>query len=106
MLSSAPISVELLHELLFVGTPAALLAVVAVVARPRGALLGIVLGLVTFLVTVGTPATWIAYHLLPGFDQFRPLGRALFLWAFAVAILGGLGLDVLQRWALQLSAIP
>jgi hypothetical protein len=97
--SSEPASGELLHELVFVGTPAALLALIGVLGRRPGAALGVVIAAVTFLVTVGTPATWLAYHGLPGFEHFRPLGRALFLWCFAISLLGGLGLDAVQRWS-------
>jgi hypothetical protein len=96
--SSEIVSADLLHELVFVGSAAALLAVVGAVSRRPGALLGVLLVVVTFLVTIGTPVTWFAYTFVPGFEHFRPLGRALFLWCFGIALLGGLGLDALQRW--------
>jgi membrane protein YfhO len=93
-----PVSTDLLHEMVFVGTPVMLLAVCGALRRAPGAALGRWLMLGTLLVTVGTPALWVVYHVLPGFAYFRPLGRALFLWCFAVALLGGIGLDGIIRW--------
>lgn len=41
----------------------------------------------------------LLFALLPGFDQFRAPARAIMLWAFAVSILGAVGVDVLaRRW--------
>jgi Bacterial membrane protein YfhO len=96
---SETISAELMHQMVFVGTPVALLALLGFFLRAPGAALGRWVGLGTLLVTIGTAALWIPYHLLPGFAYFRPLGRALFLWCFAVALLGGIGLDGIVRWA-------
>jgi hypothetical protein len=96
---SEPISADLMHQMVFVGTPVAVLAIVGFFRRAPGAALGRWLAIGTFLVTIGTFALWIPYHLLPGFAYFRPLGRALFLWCFAVALLGGLGLDGILRWS-------
>jgi hypothetical protein len=88
-----------MHEMVFVGTPVAALAIVGFLRRAPGTALGRWLALGTLLVTIGTAALWIPYHLVPGFAYFRPLGRALFLWCFAVALLGGIGLDGLVRWS-------
>jgi Bacterial membrane protein YfhO len=96
---SEPISADLMHQMIFVGTPVALLALVGFFRRAPGSALGRWLAIGTLLVTTGTAALWIPYHLLPGFAYFRPLGRALFYWCFAVALLGGLGLDGLIRWS-------
>jgi hypothetical protein len=93
-----PLTAENMHEMTFVGTAVALLAVIGAASRRPGAWLGGLLALTTLLVAIGTPLTWFAYHLIPGFEYFRPLGRGLFLWCFAVALLGGLGLDVVVRW--------
>jgi hypothetical protein len=93
----SPVSTDLLHEMTFVGSAAALLALVGLLARGPGAWLGRVLAAGTLLLTVGTPLTWLAYRGWPGFAFFRPWGRALFLWCFAIALLAGLGLDLIQR---------
>lgn len=93
------VSADLLHKLVFVGTATAFLALIGAFSRRSGSLLGVALAIGTFLITVGTPLTWFAYTFVPGFEHFRPLGRALFLWSFAIALLGGLGLDTVQRWA-------
>ena len=93
-------------NMVYMGVPAVFLALVGAFRRKPGAALGRTLAVVTALVVLGTPLTWLAYHLIPGFGFFRPLGRALFLWNFAIAILSGLGLDVtiasLRRHTYQL----
>jgi hypothetical protein len=96
---SEPISSDLMHQMVFVGTPVAALAIIGFLRRAPGSALGRWVAVGTFLVTIATPALWVPYHLLPGFAYFRPLGRALFLWCFAVALLGGIGLDGIVRWA-------
>jgi hypothetical protein len=96
---SESISADLMHQMVFVGTPVAALALVGILRRAPGTALGRWLAIATLLVTTGTAALWIPYHLLPGFAYFRPLGRALFLWCFAVALLGGLGLDGIIGWS-------
>ncbi|HYU18952.1 MAG TPA: YfhO family protein [Chloroflexota bacterium] len=86
------------HRLLFLGTATAYLALIGVFVR-RHPLVGYArwLGLVVLLVVLGTPVAWLAYVLLPGFNAFKPLGRALFLFNFAVAILAAFGLDFILR---------
>lgn len=86
-------------EMMFVGLPTALLAIIGFFARRPGAGFGRALGLTILLMTTGTPVTWIIFHLVPGFGGIRPIGRTLFLWEFAIAILGGIGLDACLRWA-------
>jgi hypothetical protein len=92
-----PATEATLHTLTFVGAAVAFLALAGLVARGPAASLGRWLGLITLLVVVGTPLTRLAYDLLPGFEHFR-LGRGLFLWAFALALLAAAGLDLILRW--------
>ncbi|MCZ7527338.1 MAG: hypothetical protein M5U14_13735 [Acidimicrobiia bacterium] len=93
-----PTSDRMNQSMAFAGTGVALLAVAGAVQRRPGAALGRSIALGTALVVLGTPLTWLAYELVPGFPHLRPLGRLLFLWCFAVALLGGLGLGALVRW--------
>lgn len=90
---------DLNYAMMFVGVPTAVLAVIGLFQRRAGAVFARWLLVIVFAVTLGTPATWLAYHVIPQFSGFRPLGRALFLWDFAVALLGGIGLDACLIWA-------
>ncbi|MDQ2783982.1 MAG: hypothetical protein M3Y58_03145 [Chloroflexota bacterium] len=92
-------TLPLLYMMAFNGLPIALFALIGLFQRRAGVVFGRVLLIGTFLTLIGTPATWLAYHLVPGFSGFVGLGRALFLWNFAVVLLGGIGLDALLRWA-------
>ncbi|MCZ7527340.1 MAG: YfhO family protein [Acidimicrobiia bacterium] len=90
---------DVYHELLFLGTPTAFLALLgAVRARHRYAIFATLLATGALLVALGAPLLWLPYELLPGFDNFKPLARVLFLFAFGVSILAAFGLDwVLRR---------
>ncbi len=101
-----PITAPRMHEMAFAGTVPAGLAVIGILGRRPGAWLGRVLLVATFAIVLGTPLTWFAYHLVPGFQQFRPYSRLLFLVAFAVALLAGLGLESVCRWSRRLPASP
>lgn len=93
---SLPLTADkLLSSTVFVGTPTAVLALVGAVVRRKGSGLGGAAAVGTVLLTVGTPLTWAAYHLIPGFGFLRPLGRLQFLFGFGVAVLAALGLDAL-----------
>jgi hypothetical protein len=92
-----PVTMGTMHQMAFAGTATALLAVVGALSRRPGGLLGRALAAGVFAVAVGTPATWIAYHVIPGFQVFRPYSRLLIFWTFAVTLLGGLGLDAVVR---------
>jgi len=92
--SATPIGApEMNTTMTFVGTATVLLAFVGLFRKGPGRTFAIVLGLVLFLVAVGTPATWLAYHLVPAMNVFRPYSRFTLWWVFAIAVLGGLGLD-------------
>jgi hypothetical protein len=86
------------HAAIFAGTAVALLALIGLSARRRGAWFARVLAAVTLLVALGTPALALPYWTLPGFDNLKPLGRVLFLFAFALAILAAFGLDAVLGW--------
>jgi len=95
-----------LHEMTFVGTLTGCLALVGFLVRRPGAWFGRVLFIVALGIAVGTPLTWFAYHFVPGFKIFRPYSRLVVFTSFAIALLGGLGLDGLRRWVRRLSVPP
>ena len=82
----------------FVGTLTALFAVGALFLRRPGTGLGRVVAIGTALFALGTPFAWLVFNLAPGFDSLQGLGRSLFLFCFAVALLGGIGLDATVGW--------
>lgn len=94
-----PITAPRMHEMAFAGTVPACLAIIGFFARRPGAWLGRILLVATFAIVLGTPLTWLAYQVIPGFHQFRPYSRLLFLACFAVALLAGFGLDGVCRWS-------
>lgn len=55
------------------------------------------LGLLALLMALGTPVNRLFYFGVPGFAQTGSPGRALLLVAFALAVLGAMGLDALLR---------
>lgn len=77
----------------FVGSIAGLLAIVAFFRRHPGAGLG--RGIVIFMILFFSvrPFQWLVYNAVPKLNFVGGLGRTLFVWVFAVAILAGLGLD-------------
>ncbi|MEA3216604.1 MAG: hypothetical protein QOJ19_2760, partial [Acidimicrobiia bacterium] len=82
------------YRLAFAGTATALLAIVGLWSWRRPAVrLGAVLVCAIFLVAVGTPLTWLAYHLIPGMDVFRPYSRLMMWWPLGIALMAGTGLD-------------
>ncbi len=111
-------SVDIYSELLFLGTATALLALVGSVRRHPLVSFMRWQAILVLLFVLGTPVTLVAYWVLPGFDSFKPLGRAAFAFAFPVAILAAFGFDTLtarlrrwsERWprraAIVLAALP
>ncbi|HEX2119336.1 MAG TPA: hypothetical protein VHF91_09150, partial [Acidimicrobiales bacterium] len=90
----APLTVPtLINQQVFVGTATGVLAVVGFFLRRPGTALGRCIVVVTALYVLGTPVTWVGYHLVPGLKGLTGFGRSLFLWDFGLALLGGLGLD-------------
>ncbi|MEW6207223.1 MAG: YfhO family protein [Acidobacteriota bacterium] len=89
------------HKLLFLGTPTALLALIGFWRKHPMVSYARALALVTLAIAVGTPVTWLAFKLLPGFAHLKPLARALFPFNFAVAILAAFGLEALLRHRLK-----
>jgi hypothetical protein len=88
---------------LFVGTPTALFAVVALFLRGLVPAFLRVLVAVVILIMLRTPLNHLLYVVIPGFDSIKPLARVSFLLCFAVAALAAYGLDrsirvVLARW--------
>lgn len=92
-----PVTQERMHEMTFAGTATGLLALGALLVRRRGAWMARAMLVGAFAIVLGTPATWFAYHFIPGFDIFRPYSRMLVFSTFALAVLGGFGLDALWR---------
>ncbi|MCC6728886.1 MAG: hypothetical protein IT208_06055 [Chthonomonadales bacterium] len=85
---------------LYVGLPTLLLAACALRRRaPRAGVRALLAALaaLALLMAFGTPVDALLYFRLPGFGQSGSPGRALVLWAFALATLAGLGLDDLIR---------
>ena len=72
--------------------------------RRAGAWLALSLAIIVFLVATDTPLLRLAYAVIPGFSTFRPLGRLLYLYNFALALLAGLGLDISLRWLAKRAA--
>jgi hypothetical protein len=89
------------HAALFGGTAVALLGAVGFFASRRGAWFARILATGTLLVALGTPMLALPYFALPGFDNLKPLGRVLFLFAFALSMLGAFGLDAVIAWLRQ-----
>lgn len=94
-----PVTEVTMHRMAFSGTATLLLAVIGALLPGAGAWFGRVLGVVVVLVVLDLGLLRVLYWVLPAFSVFRPLGRLLFLLNFAVAVLAGLGLDRLWRWA-------
>ena len=81
----------------FVGTASVGLALVGLISRRPGWVLGAAIAFGTLLVCTGTPLDVIPYEIVPGFQYLTRLGRMLVFWSFGVALLAGLGLDALLR---------
>jgi hypothetical protein len=86
------------HTALFGGSLVGLLALVGFGVRRHGAWLARAAAVATLLVALGTPLLALPYWLLPGFANLKPLGRVLFLFAFALAVLAAFGLDAVSSW--------
>jgi hypothetical protein len=86
------------HRNLFAGTAIALLAVMGLLRPNLLARVVAGIGVLTVLFMLHTPVTFLVYHVLPGFENFKPLARAAFLVVFALAVLAAFGLDsILER---------
>ena len=100
-----PISERRMHEMAFSGLATVFLAFVGAAHLRPGVVFACVLAGVSLLLALDTAVLRLAYFVLPVFSIFRPLGRLLYLLNFAVAVLGGLGLDnVLRRDAPRTAA--
>lgn len=77
----------------FIGSIAGLLAIVGFFRRRPGA--GLARGTVIFVLLFFAvpPFQWLVYNAIPKLNFVGGLGRLLFIWVFAVAILAGIGLD-------------
>jgi len=88
----------LISQSAFVGTATGLLAVPALFLRRPGTGFGRGALAITLLFIVGTPVTWIGYHLVPGLSSLNGLARSSFVWNLGIAVLGGIGLDSALTW--------
>jgi hypothetical protein len=96
---AAPITeAKMQWGLTFSGTLTAVLAVVALFLRRKGAGLGRGLAIGAVLVAVGGPVSWLAFELIPGMNIFRPYARLIFVFDLGVAVLGAVGLDALMSF--------
>lgn len=86
----------------YVGLVTVLLAILAVVVRVRrfAVVFWGLAALVAYGLVLGreTPLYRIAFHLVPGFDTFRFPTRFLFVVELALALLGGLGLTLVEEF--------
>jgi hypothetical protein len=82
-----------LSQQVFVGTFVAILALVALCTRRVGVGMARTVAIVLVLFNLGTPLTRFLYQF-PGFESLHGFSRTLFLFNFAVAVLGGVGLDI------------
>lgn len=80
-----------LHALAYVGLIPAIFAVIGFFLRGRASTIGRWFAIITLPTVTTTFMTVIAYHTLPGFSSFKNVGRLLFLWQFAVILLGAAG---------------
>jgi hypothetical protein len=82
-----------MNTAVFIGSIAGVLAIVGFFRRRPGAGLG--RGIVIFLLLFFSvpPFQWLVYNAIPRLNFVGGLGRTLFVWVFAVAVLAGLGLD-------------
>jgi hypothetical protein len=101
-----PVTGDSVWALTFVGWPVALLALIGCFTRRPGTGLARWLVLVFFLLVVGTPATRVAYELVPGFAYLSPLGRLLPFLSFGIVLLAALGLDAARERLAALAAPP
>ena len=97
-----PLTAEGLQYMAFVGSATAALALVGLFAgRGMPAWLGRGLVVITTLVAIGTPLTWVFFRFVPGFNVLRPYSRLMVVVAFGWALLAGVGLE----WLLDLPAL-
>ena len=91
------------HRDLFSGTAIGFLALAGLCCRNLLARYAAALGFVAILFMLHTPVTFVVEHVLPGFDNFKPLARAAFLLQFALAILAAYGFDATRRFLVSAS---
>ena len=106
IVTSEGTGVDPYHRLIFLGTLTALLALIGVWQRHRLAAYARWVALFTVLVALGLPVTWVVYNVLPGFGHLKPLGRVLFMFDFAAAILAAFGLELLLARISKLARPP
>jgi len=80
--------------------PLALIVVALVSVRRREFVVFAVLAGLFLLLALGkhTPLLWLLYTFVPGFDLFRGVAKASFVYAFAGAVVAGMGTDQLHEW--------
>lgn len=84
--------------LVYIGVPSFLLMLIGMmIRRDAYAFVLVGLGLVSWLIALGTPAVYLLYKLIPGFSGLRHVGRAVYLYAAAGSAMAGLGADALVQ---------
>lgn len=91
---SAPVNLDEMNSLPFVGLLMALAALVGLVSRRPGAALGRWVLIGSAVAMLPGPGSWLTYHLVPLMDVFRPYSRLALYMGFGVVLLGGVGIDV------------
>lgn len=90
-----PVSATSMYQMVWYGSIAGILATIGLIfGRGRGTW-GARAGLALSIgIAVGTPLTWLAYHVVPGFNALQPYNRLLPVTGFALVILAGVGFDL------------
>lgn len=82
----------------YVGVTGFVLMVAALlVRRDRPVFVLGALGLMTWLVALGTPFVYLLYTFIPGFSGLRQVGRAVYIYAFVASALAGLGAGAIAK---------
>jgi len=102
---SAPVNLDQLNSLSFVGVLTAVAAIVGCLTRRPGAALGRWLALGSAAAMLPGPGSWLIYRVVPLMDVFRPYGRLAMYLSFGLVLLGGIGIDATgDRMAARLRA--
>lgn len=93
-----------MQQMVWYGVPPLLFAILGFVfGHGRATWLGRACILGASGIAVGTPLTWVAYHLVPGFNSLQPYARLIFVIGFGICLLAGAGVDVLTSVLRRLS---
>jgi hypothetical protein len=92
-----PATATSMHNMVFVGVLTPFLAAIGVFRRGPGTFFARLLVVGVFLLATDTAGLKWAYAIFPPVSFFSPLGRLLNLFNFGLAILAGVGFDLITR---------